>query len=58
MATKAKKTKTRKATTNREQVVLRFRKGLKGAVQKAAGDVSLNSFIEGKLAKSVGFKLA
>jgi len=57
MATKAKKAK--KATdTGREQVVLRFRKGLKGAVIKAAGDQSLNSFIETKLAKSVGFKLA
>lgn len=57
MATKKKAAK--KATgTGREQVVLRFRKGLKAAVIKQAGDVSLNSFIESKLAKSVGFKLA
>jgi len=56
MATKKKAAK--KAGTGREQVVLRFRKGLKAAVIKAAGDVSLNSFIETKLAKSVGFKLA
>jgi hypothetical protein len=58
MATKKKAAK--KATTGngREQVVLRFRKGLKNAVIKAAGDQSLNSFIESKLAKSVGFSLA
>jgi predicted HicB family RNase H-like nuclease len=56
---KAKKAAAKKATTSgREQVVLRFRKGLKNAVIKAAGDVSLNSFIESKLAKSVGFSLA
>lgn len=59
MATKKSKA-AKKATTGtgREQVVLRFRKGLKGAVIKAAGDVSLNSFIESLLAKRVGFKLA
>lgn len=57
MATKRTKAKAAK-TSNREQVVLRLRTGLKKAVQKAAGEQSLNSFIETKLAKSVGFSLA
>lgn len=55
MATKAKKAK---KTTGREQVVLRFRKGLKGAAIKKAGDVSLNRFIENLVSRATGFKLA
>lgn len=53
-----KKSKAKKPTTSREQVVLRFRKGLKGAAIKKAGDVSLNRFIENLVASTVGFKLA
>lgn len=57
MATKKAKKAAAPKNTGREQVVLRFRKGLKAAAIKKAGDVSLNSYIESVIARNVGFKL-